>query len=125
MARPEIHDVGPLKALVRGRIALVGDAGHATCPDLGQGGCQAMEDGLVLTHYLVTTNIGVEDALKRYEAERKERTSAVVQKARKRAEQIHGKDPNITEQWYQQLGQEDPQDVRNAIANVILAGPMH
>ncbi|MGK7933303.1 MAG: FAD-dependent urate hydroxylase HpxO [Microcystaceae cyanobacterium] len=125
VARPEIHDVGPLNALVRGKVALIGDAGHATCPDLGQGGCQAMEDGLVLTQYLQTTNISVEDALKRYEAERKVRTSAVVQKARKRAEQIHGKDPAVTKQWYNQLANESPQDVRDAIAKVILAGPMH
>ncbi len=124
VARPEIHDVGPLKGLVRGKVALLGDSGHATCPDLGQGGCQAMEDGYVLTHYLLTTNISVEDALKRYERERKERTSAVVEKARKRAEQIHGKDPLVTQQWYAQLAEEDPQAVRDAIAKVILAGPM-
>lgn len=48
-----------------------------------------------------------------------------MQKARKRAEQIHGKDPNVTQEWYKQLSQEDPQDVRDAIAKVILAGPMH
>ncbi len=125
VARPEIHDVGPLKSLVRGKVALIGDSGHATCPDLGQGGCQAMEDGVVLTHYLLTTNLGIEDALKRYEKERKERTGAVVQKARKRAEQIHGKDPTVTQRWYDQLAVEDPHEVREAIAKVILAGPMH
>lgn len=120
-----IHDVGPLNRMVRGKVALLGDAVHATCPDLGQGGCQAMEDGLVLTNYLMTTNLGVEYALKRYEMEREERTSAVVQKARKRAEQIHGKDPAITQQWYEQLTQESPTDVTNAISKIILAGPLH
>lgn len=119
-----IHDVGPLDRLVRGRVALLGDSAHATCPDLGQGGCQAMEDGEVLTRYLLTTNLSVEDALKRYEAERKERTSAIVRKARKRAEQIHGKDPEITQQWYEQLSQESPKDVTGAIAKTILGGPL-
>ncbi|MBD2307366.1 FAD-dependent urate hydroxylase HpxO [Chroococcidiopsis sp. FACHB-1243] len=122
--RLEIHDVGPIDRMVRGRVALLGDAAHATCPDLGQGGCQAMEDGLVLTQYLLTTNISMEYALKRYEADRKERTSAVVEKARKRAEMIHGKEPEITQKWYQQLAQEEPADVRGAIAKVILAGPL-
>lgn len=122
--RPEIHDVGPLDRMVRGRVALLGDSAHATCPDLGQGGCQAMEDGLILTQYLVTTNLGVEYALKRYEAERKERTSAVVQKARSRAEMIHGKDPEITQKWYNQLAQENPTDVTSAITKVIMAGPL-
>ncbi len=124
-ARPDIHDLGPIAHLVRGKVALLGDSAHATCPDLGQGGCQAMEDGLVLTQYLQTTNLGVEYALKRYEMERKERTSIVVEKARKRAEMIHGKDPAVTQQWYDQLAQEKPSDVRNAITKVIMAGPLH
>ncbi|GAB4370691.1 MAG: FAD-dependent urate hydroxylase HpxO [Elainellaceae cyanobacterium] len=125
VARPEIHDVGPIDRYVRGRVALLGDSAHATCPDMGQGGCQAMEDSLVLTNYLKTTNISIEDALKRYEAERKTRANAVVEKARKRAEQIHGKDPDITQQWYSQLATEKPSDVTDAIAKVILAGPLH
>lgn len=119
-----IHDLGPLDCMVRGRVALLGDSAHATCPDLGQGGCQAMEDGLVLSEYLLTTNLGVEYALKRYEMERKERTKAVVQKARKRAEMIHGKDPAVTQQWYEQLARENPTDVTKAISNVIMAGPL-
>ena len=124
VARPEIHDVGPLDCFVKGRVALLGDSAHATCPDMGQGGCQAMEDALVLTNYLMSTNLGVEYALKRYEIERTERANAVVQKARKRAEQIHGKEPDITQKWYAQLAQEDPSDVTNAITKVIMAGPL-
>ena len=53
--RVEIHDIEPLQTLVRGRVALLGDAGHTTAPDLGQGGCQAVEDALVLSTYLQTT----------------------------------------------------------------------
>jgi FAD-dependent urate hydroxylase len=123
--RLEIHDIGPIDTFVRGRVALLGDAAHTTTPDLGQGGCQAMEDAEVLTHYLLTTNISVEDALKRYEKERKERANAIVLKARKRADQIHGKEPEITQQWYQQLRQESPLDVTNAISKTILGGPLH
>ncbi len=119
-----IHDVGPIPKMVRGRVALLGDAAHATCPDLGQGGCQAMEDSLVLMRYLRSTNLGVEDALKRYEAERKERTAAIVTKARKRAEQIHGKDPGVTQAWYEQLQREQPEEVTGAIAKTILGGPL-
>lgn len=119
-----IHDVGPIGRMVRGKVALLGDSAHATCPDLGQGGCQAMEDVVVLTRYLKTTNLSVADALKRYEAERKERASAIVMKARQRAEQIHGKDPGLTEQWYAQLRTEPPEAVTTAIANTILGSPL-
>lgn len=119
-----IHDLGPIDRMVRGKVALLGDSAHATCPDLGQGGCQAMEDVVVLTRYLRTTNLSVADALQRYEAERKERTSAIVRKARKRAEQIHGKDPDITQQWYTQLRTERPEEVTTAIATTILGSPL-
>jgi FAD-dependent urate hydroxylase len=104
-------------------VALLGDAAHATTPTLGQGGCQAMEDAEIISRFLLTTNLGVEDALKRYEAERKERTSTLVLKARKRADMIYGKDPNITQKWYEQLKQETEQDVTDALCKTILGGP--
>jgi FAD-dependent urate hydroxylase len=122
--RIPIHDIEPLQRLVRGRIALLGDSGHGTAPDLGQGGCQAMEDVDVLVRYLITTNLSVEDALQRYELERKQRTTDLVMKARKRADQIHGKDWEITHQWYEQLKTERPEDVTGAIAKIILGSAL-
>jgi FAD-dependent urate hydroxylase len=122
--RIEIHDVGPLDRFVQGRVALLGDAAHTATPDLGQGGCQALEDAEVLTRYLVTTNLSVADALKRYEAERQERTQSIVLKARSRANQIHGFDPAVTQQWYEQLRTEPPEAVRSAIAKTILGGAL-
>ncbi len=123
-ARVEIHDVEPLPTLVRGRIALLGDAGHATAPDLGQGGCQAMEDAVVLANYLKTTNISVGDALKRYEAARLDRVAEVVTRARKRSDITHGKDPAATQAWYADLAQEDGSSIIAAIRRTILAGPL-
>ena len=122
--RLPIRDVGPLDTFVRGRVALLGDAAHTTTPDLGQGGCQALEDALVLSRYLKSTTISVEDALKRYEAERMNRTSAIVLKARQRTDEIHGKDPEVTQKWYEQLGTEPPEAVTGAIAKTILGGPL-
>ncbi|HSM80867.1 MAG TPA: FAD-dependent urate hydroxylase HpxO [Nodosilinea sp.] len=122
--RLEIGDLDPLDHLVKGRVALLGDSAHATTPTLGQGGCQAMEDAEVLTRYLVTTNIGVADALSRYEAARKDRTAELVLKARKRTSTIYGYEPEVTEQWYSDLKAESPAAVINALAKVILAGPM-
>jgi FAD-dependent urate hydroxylase len=125
VARVEIHDVGPIEKMVKGRVALLGDAAHATCPDLGQGGCQALEDGFVIANYLLSTNVSVADALMRYEKERKMRTTEIVNKARNRAEAIHGKDPEVTQKWYDQLAQENPLDVTKAIAKIISGGPLH
>lgn len=123
--RVEIHDIEPLQTLVRGRVALLGDAGHGTAPDLGQGGCQAMEDGLVLANYLRSTTLSVADALKRYEAARKDRVAEVITRARKRSNVTHGKDPEKTQQWYEVLKSEDGTDIMNAIIKTILAGPLN
>jgi 2-polyprenyl-6-methoxyphenol hydroxylase-like FAD-dependent oxidoreductase len=53
--RPEsllLHDIRylatPLPSFHRGRVVLLGDAAHAMTPDLGQGGCQALEDAVAL-----------------------------------------------------------------------------
>ncbi|MBI4785011.1 MAG: FAD-dependent urate hydroxylase HpxO [Oscillatoriophycideae cyanobacterium NC_groundwater_1537_Pr4_S-0.65um_50_18] len=123
--RVEIHDVEELPTWTKGRVALLGDAGHSTAPDLGQGGCQAMEDAWVLANSLVTNTISVEDSLKRYEAIRKDRAADVVIKARKRSDVTHGKDPEKTQQWYSSLKHEDGTDIMSAISKTILAGPLH
>jgi 2-polyprenyl-6-methoxyphenol hydroxylase-like FAD-dependent oxidoreductase len=43
-----IHAKPAPKMLARGRVVLVGDAGHAMEPNLGQGACQALEDAVAL-----------------------------------------------------------------------------
>lgn len=40
------------KSWAQGNTVLIGDACHPMMPNLGQGGCQAMEDGFVLTEML-------------------------------------------------------------------------
>ena len=122
--RLEISDINPPKHLVKGRIAILGDAAHATTPTLGQGGCQAMEDAAVLTRCLVTTNLSVADALSRYEKARKSRTADLTLKARKRTDTIYGKDRTVTQDWYAQLKDEQPDAVIGALEKIIAGGPM-
>lgn len=45
-----IYDLKPLKSFVYGRTILLGDAAHATTPNMGQGAGQAMEDAIVLVN---------------------------------------------------------------------------
>lgn len=122
--RVEIHDMEPLAQLVRGRVALLGDAGHSTTPDIGQGGCAAMEDAVVLATTLSTHSLGMEDALRRYQARRLPRVAALVLKARKRCDVTHGKDPAATDFWYRSLATETGEHIIDGLADTIEGGPL-
>jgi 2-polyprenyl-6-methoxyphenol hydroxylase-like FAD-dependent oxidoreductase len=71
----------PLPAFHRGLVVLLGDAAHAMTPNLGQGGCQALEDAVVLAHHLGDGTRPVEEALAAYTADRMPRTRAVVRES--------------------------------------------
>jgi 2-polyprenyl-6-methoxyphenol hydroxylase-like FAD-dependent oxidoreductase len=47
--RTDLSDLKPLRCWSSGRVGLIGDAAHATTPNLGQGGAMAVEDALTLT----------------------------------------------------------------------------
>ncbi|MEO6231653.1 MAG: FAD-dependent monooxygenase, partial [Ferruginibacter sp.] len=44
----DILDIAPIKKYAFENILLIGDAAHATTPNLGQGACQAIEDAVIL-----------------------------------------------------------------------------
>ena len=102
IARVEIHDTQRVPHLVSDRVALLGDAAHAMTPNIGQGGCQAMEDAWVLARSLEGAE-SVQAGLKRYEAQRSDRVAGLVLKARERAAIIHGEDQAATQAWYAEL----------------------
>lgn len=122
--RLEISDIDPPERFVRGRVALLGDAAHASTPTLGQGGCQAIEDAFVLARMLSNSNTSVADTLLQYQQARKPRTSDLVLKARKRTDTIYAKDMQKTQKWYEQLSSEPPESVVNALEKVIVGGPL-
>ena len=157
--RIEIHDVEPLDRFVRDRFVLLGDAAHSMAPDLGQGGCLALEDAWVLGQVLslgcainldppsplnkggpefnVPLNKGdlggsgsrlmtdsLNTALQLYEQSRLERSKMVVQRARQRSNVTHGKDPQRTAQWYEELKTEDGSNIMDGICKTILGGPL-
>jgi FAD-dependent urate hydroxylase len=64
-----------------GRVLLIGDAAHAGPPHMGQGGCMAMEDALVLSECLRTADT-VTNALNQYVTRRRPRTDWVQDQSR-------------------------------------------
>jgi 2-polyprenyl-6-methoxyphenol hydroxylase-like FAD-dependent oxidoreductase len=88
----DIADLKPLKHFVYGRIVLLGDAAHATTPNMGQGACQAIEDAVVLAQCLQQEpELAV--ALAKYEKRRKARTAKVIRLSRTLGEVAHWPNP--------------------------------
>ena len=74
-------DREPNKRWGAGRMTLLGDAIHPTTPNLGQGGCQAMEDALVLARCFEKYGPS-EQALRHYEHHRHRRTATLTKISR-------------------------------------------
>jgi 2-polyprenyl-6-methoxyphenol hydroxylase-like FAD-dependent oxidoreductase len=71
-----IHAKPPPKKLGQGRVICVGDAGHAMEPNMGQGGCQALEDAVALG--IAARDQDAPAILKRFERMRLKRVRSFV-----------------------------------------------
>jgi 2-polyprenyl-6-methoxyphenol hydroxylase-like FAD-dependent oxidoreductase len=75
--RTDIHDRVPVASWSRDRVTLLGDAAHPTTPNLGQGGCMAIEDAVTLAHALEHAP-SFSAAFADYERKRVARTTRIV-----------------------------------------------
>lgn len=74
-------DRAALRRWGKGRVTLLGDAAHPCTPNLGQGGCLALEDAAVLAKCLDRESF-LEVALRRYASLRLNRTRHIQQRSR-------------------------------------------
>src|SRR5215212_5871314 len=83
-----LYDRDPLPGWGVGPVTLLGDAAHPMLPFMGQGACQAIEDGAVLAACLRVIDEPVR-ALRQYEDLRRERTATVQLAARRNETMFH------------------------------------
>ena len=84
--RRDIYDRPPIFTWHKGRVALLGDSAHAMQPNLGQGGCMAIEDAFQLALDLSSAvdkaggapaAVDMESVMRQYESNRMMRASAI------------------------------------------------
>ena len=88
VVRADIFDRPPVGRWVDGRAVLMGDAAHPMTPNLGMGGCQAIEDAVVLAD-AVGSDASIERALARYQAARVPRANGFVERSRRMGQLAH------------------------------------
>ena len=87
----ELADLLPLKKWYRKGVCLLGDAAHATTPNMGQGACQAIEDAYVLAECLQQGE--QEEAFAKFQQIRKSKVSYVVKTSWNFGKMAHWKNP--------------------------------
>ena len=72
----KLFDLKPLNHWYKDNICLLGDAAHATTPNLGQGACQAIEDAYVICELLKKNSL--QESFKKYPEIRMEKANYIV-----------------------------------------------
>ena len=110
-----LYDRDPIPQWTRGRVTVLGDAAHPMLPYLGQGACQAIEDGAVLATALSAEASDPLTGLARYERTRRPRASRVVLAARERGLSNHLTSPwaawrrDLMIAWRRRVNRRDPE----------------
>jgi 2-polyprenyl-6-methoxyphenol hydroxylase-like FAD-dependent oxidoreductase len=81
----DVSDLEPIHQYAYGNILLIGDAAHASTPNLGQGACQAIEDAIVLADE-ICKQPNIISAFKQFEKRRIKRTHFIVNSSRRLGE---------------------------------------
>jgi len=87
--RNDINDLETLKNWHKGNVCLIGDAGHATTPNMGQGGAQAIEDAYYLSN-LIKSNLN-ENVFNLFQQKRQSKVNTIVKQSWATGKMAHWK----------------------------------
>lgn len=76
----DVYDLKPVSHFAFGNMVLIGDAAHATTPNMGQGACQAIEDAVILAD-CITRHSVIAEAFKDFEQLRMKRVHGIVNRS--------------------------------------------
>lgn len=89
--RNDLYDLNPksMPKWYEKRVLLMGDAAHATTPNLGQGGCQAIEDAFALGKCLTKYASDVQMAFSHFQTLRQSKVHWIVNQSRQIGQMAH------------------------------------
>ncbi|WP_422738926.1 FAD-dependent monooxygenase [Micromonospora sp. WMMD729] len=93
-----------LDSWARGPVLLIGDAAHATSPNMAQGAAMALEDAVVLASSLTAAD-SIGEALRAFEARRRPRTDWVLSQTHRR-DKATGLPPALRDLVLRRLGEQ-------------------
>jgi FAD-dependent urate hydroxylase len=129
--RADIFDLVPFERWGEGGVTLLGDAAHATTPNMGRGASEAIEDAATLAACLreageLSDGGAVAGALRRYEDLRREPTAKVQNSAWKIGKMASWSDPvrcRVRDTVMRRIaGRKLPQEVERELASLTGAG---
>lgn len=88
--RNDITDLKRLKTWSKDRVCLLGDAGHATTPNMGQGGAQGIEDAYYISNILKLIP-DHQQAFQIFEKRRRKKVDYIVKNSRTFGRLAHGR----------------------------------
>ena len=90
IVRNDIIDLALLDHWYHDNICLIGDAAHATTPNMGQGGAQAIEDAYYLSK-MIANDQGNKHNFKIFEGKRKKKVTTIVNQSWSTGKMAHWK----------------------------------
>ncbi len=73
-----LQDLKRLPDWHQSKMCLIGDAAHATTPNMGQGACQGIEDAFYISKYLSKSPQNVQGAFEEFQLKRRKKVDYVV-----------------------------------------------
>ncbi len=91
MMRNDIIDLKPIRQWHQGNICLIGDAGHATTPNMGQGGAQAIEDAYYLSNLIAKAKNPQQNVFADFQKRRQKKVNGIVSQSWTTGKMAHWK----------------------------------
>lgn len=113
-----LQDLKRLPDWYQNKMCLIGDAAHATTPNMGQGACQGIEDAFYISKYLSKSPQNVQEAFNEFQQKRRKKVDYIVNTSWQFGKMAHSP---IGQPFMKLLMKMTPESVMNSQMNKLYA----